>query len=137
MRTEETFPVELQSTTAARHFVTGVLDGAGASSRRDDAELLTSELVANAVLHARTAFRVAVDVDDRRLRVEVHDASSGTPVRRRPDARATGGRGVLIVDAVADRWGVDPDVDGKVVWFELDASPTAEPPGAGPAGDVG
>ena len=123
MRAEETFPVELHSTTAARHFVTGVLERAGADGRLDDAELLTSELVANAVLHARTAFRVSVDLDGDRLRVEVHDASDDAPVRRDPGPRATGGRGVLIVDALADRWGVEPDGDGKAVWFELDGVP--------------
>lgn len=121
MQAEQTFPVELQSATAARRFVTSTLTAAGATARMDDAELCTSELVANAVLHARTAFRVAVDVRDELLRVEVHDTSTEPPELHRPAPDAAGGRGVLIVDAVADRWGVDPGAGGKAVWFELDA----------------
>jgi serine phosphatase RsbU (regulator of sigma subunit) len=57
--------------------------------------------------------------------VEVEDGASGDLVPQEPDPHATSGRGLLIIDAVADRWGVERVEDGKVVWFELDR-PQAE-----------
>ena len=88
----------------------------------DTAELLSSELVTNALLHtAKGAVFDAALGSDSRLRVEVQDGTSRLPGRRRdPEAEyATSGRGLLLVEALADSWGVQLLGDGKVTWFEL------------------
>jgi anti-sigma regulatory factor (Ser/Thr protein kinase) len=116
---------DVQNVPAARRFV---VDAIGTDDRmsRMDAALLTSELVANAVAHASTEVKVKVEVtgDPRRARVEVYDGDHGRPVPRPLSSHAESGRGLAIVDAVADDWGVTPLRDnGKVVWFELALSP--------------
>lgn len=86
----------------------------------DDAALLTTELAANAVRHATAGcFGVALSCHGDRVRVEVADGSVDPPVVLRPDPMATSGRGLMLVDALADRWGFERRRDGKVVWFEL------------------
>lgn len=85
-----------------------------------DAVLLASELATNAVVHARSAFEVAVSTDDGHLRVEVSDADPGVPQVQWVPAGATSGRGLLIVETLASAWGVTPlEGGGKTVWFEL------------------
>ena len=82
-------------------------------------ELLTSELVTNAVRHAATEIMLRVEVDAKTVRVEVTDTGKAMPtVTETPDV---GGYGLRIVDQLAARWGVDPvPNDGKTVWFEVD-----------------
>lgn len=93
------------------------IDGGAA----DDAELLVSELVTNAVLHARSAMRVTVDRRDGALRVSVSDRSPVPPRLRDYGPDAVTGRGMLLVDRLARSWGVERHQDeGKQVWFELD-----------------
>lgn len=91
-----------------------------------DAELVTSELATNAILHAGTPFTVAVSSrSDGAVRVAVSDGSRGLPVVRPPTAAAAGGRGLQIVDSLCRRWGVLPagvpggPAVGKTVWCEL------------------
>lgn len=84
-----------------------------------DAELLVSELVTNAVLHARSAAQVDVGLDAGVLRVQVCDANTSPPRLRNYGAEAVTGRGLHLVDRIADRWGVETRPDGKCVWFEL------------------
>lgn len=88
------------------------------------ADLLVSEVVANAVLHARSAAVLSLHAQGPMLRVEVADAVRGG-LCRRDVADENGGFGLRIVDALAERWGVDECDGGKVVWFELcvDAPP--------------
>lgn len=86
----------------------------------DDAALLTTELAANAVRHATVdRFYLTLHCDADRVRVEVADGSLEPPVVLRPDPMATSGRGLQLVDALADRWGFERREHGKVVWFEL------------------
>jgi anti-sigma regulatory factor (Ser/Thr protein kinase) len=85
-----------------------------------DAVLLVSELATNAVAHARSTFEVVVAVDDHHLRVEVCDADPGVPQVQWVPAGAISGRGILIVETLAESWGVTPQQGGgKAVWFEL------------------
>jgi anti-sigma regulatory factor (Ser/Thr protein kinase) len=88
-------------------------------SALDAIELLTSELVTNAVIHAGSEPHLVLVLHPDRVRVEVHDTDPKLPARRTPDEARPGGRGLLLLDQVASDWGVDPLDDGKVVWFEV------------------
>jgi anti-sigma regulatory factor (Ser/Thr protein kinase) len=102
----------------ARAFVVGTLGAWHLESFRDRAVLLTSELATNAVVHARTPFRLSVHFDGE-LTVEVTDGSREQP--RVEDAPVDGdrGRGLLLVSEIAARWGSRQEGEGKTVWFTL------------------
>jgi len=86
----------------------------------DVVALLTSELTANAVELGAGEVTVTVRCVDRRLRVEVRDFGYGRPEVLHPDAvDLGGGRGLMIVEQLADDWGVDEFLPGKIVWFEM------------------
>lgn len=86
----------------------------------DVVELLVSELLTNALLHADTDLDLRTSLERGHIRVEVADGSPGRPILRHPPADATSGRGLEIVDALASRWGVDERPGGgKSVWFEV------------------
>jgi len=89
----------------------------------DDAVLLSSEVVTNAVIHGPTPgmITVAVEWDSASLAVAVGDESATVPVPRASDAVTEGGRGLHLLDALASSWGVRPAgaAPGKVVWFRL------------------
>jgi anti-sigma regulatory factor (Ser/Thr protein kinase) len=108
----------------ARQFVASLLAEVDLPSER--AELITSELATNAVVHGRTEFRLEVDCDIDSVRISVFDAGGGWPCRRPPAGDNESGRGLRIVDHVAERWGVTWNDPGKVVWAELSvAAPLA------------
>jgi anti-sigma regulatory factor (Ser/Thr protein kinase) len=88
----------------------------------DQLVLIGSELVTNAVLHARTELTLALELRDGRVRISVTDRSQAAATLRhyRPDALT--GRGLGVVAALSDRWGVSAATDGKVVWAELAAN---------------
>jgi anti-sigma regulatory factor (Ser/Thr protein kinase) len=89
--------------------------------RLDDARLLVSELVANAVRHVAQdgAIELRIDNDAERLRIEVLDPGPGfTPAPRRPEEAGDSGWGLHFVAQVADRWAADT-TGGARVWFEL------------------
>jgi anti-sigma regulatory factor (Ser/Thr protein kinase) len=104
----------------ARRFVEGVLVDAGLGGHAYTATLLTSELVANAVLHTNTPIEVVVRTAGDRARVEVHDGSRQLPVRKNYSTMSGTGRGLMLVERMAARWGAEPTDTGKVVWFELE-----------------
>ncbi|MEV7519234.1 SpoIIE family protein phosphatase [Streptomyces sp. NPDC091371] len=89
----------------------------------DSAVLMVSEMVTNVLMHTDgDALLVAEAVGElggRRLRVEVADASDELPHKRHPGEMASSGRGVLLMEMLADTWGVDPQGEGKSIWFEL------------------
>jgi anti-sigma regulatory factor (Ser/Thr protein kinase) len=87
----------------------------------DTACLLTSELVANAVVHAGSPVGLVVDLDEARLAVEVIDSSSAAPAPVAAEPLSVSGRGLAMVADLADAWGVTPIVPGKAVWFSLTA----------------
>ena len=89
------------------------------AARLDDGELAVSELVTNAVLHGREPIAVRIVVTRERLRVEVHDGSPISPSFSMLDPTAVTGRGLMLISAASDRWGVEPEPHGKQVWFEL------------------
>lgn len=95
------------------------LTGWGCENAAEIAQLLVSELVTNAVLHAQSGIEVVVRHGGRRLRVEVGDASRTPPVLRRHDEDAMTGRGLSLVDQLSEAWGVERNADGKRVWFEV------------------
>lgn len=116
---EREFPPEPPSAPAARKFVLSL----GWSNDEDlNIKLATvvSEIVTNAILHARTPFVVTVSPHPTAIRVEVTDGSSSFPARRTYDPTEPTGRGLAIVDAMSDRWGVAAAPAGKTVWFELE-----------------
>lgn len=84
-----------------------------------DAMLVIEELVANVVDHARTPFRLTLVRTVDALRIEVEDEDSGSPLLQPLDVRAARGRGLQLVDAVAQSWGCDTRGGGKRVWAEL------------------
>ena len=109
--TSQAFPADLASVAAARRFVRGALDGIP-DDRRDRLTLVVSELATNALLHAATSFEVGLHWDGH-VRMEVSD---GVPTM--DDIGS--GRGLLLVDRLCQRWGVEPCGDGKRVWCEFD-----------------
>lgn len=92
----------------------------------DAAVLLVSELVTNAVQHAgpdTSATVLRLEYSGRWLRIEVHDTSPDGPRPRTRDWLDESGFGLLLVDALAAKWGVQQTTQGKAVWAELDARP--------------
>jgi anti-sigma regulatory factor (Ser/Thr protein kinase) len=114
-----TFPPTPASAGQARRFVESVLAG-----RLDHlaygATMLVSELVANAVLHTGTPIEVVVCPDTDGVRIEVHDGSPQLPIRKHYSTMSGTGRGLLLVEQMANDWGSQRTADGKVVWFEMD-----------------
>jgi anti-sigma regulatory factor (Ser/Thr protein kinase) len=117
------FPSHASAVAAARAFVMGVVPHFAQASR-SRVELMVSELTTNAVKHARTEFNVTVVTSGDEVRVEVNDEDERAPVMREPAPTDTGGRGLVIVHALADEWGVDFHDGDKTVWFSLRDRPT-------------
>ncbi|GHB01306.1 hypothetical protein GCM10010305_50880 [Streptomyces termitum] len=114
-----------RSVAAARAFVRDTLQGWGHPELVDDAVVLTSELVTNAVVHAGTAAEVLVLRSEDSVRVEVADRYPEREIPVQGGTRPAGpdkenGRGLLLCAALADRWGVDYSPSRKHVWFHLD-----------------
>lgn len=119
MRVQRTFPPERASGHRAQEFVAQLLGG-----KRFDtiaARIVTSELVTNAVEHARTEATVTVWRADDHIRIEVSDADAGGALNlQRPPPESESGRGLLFVDELAREWGVELHHAGKTVWAVLD-----------------
>jgi len=109
------------SVGAARRFVRDVLMSRQvADGVVDMVELLTSEVVTNAIIHGRSGPQLAVEVRDSAVRVAVRDLSPKPPVRHVGPLDDVSGRGVVIVEELASAWGVEREGDGsKRVWFEV------------------
>jgi len=135
-----TLPPAPDSARQARRFVGDVLMAAGVDDdRRDTAVLLTSELVTNGIVHALTELQVTVEATSSWVRVEVVDGNPNLPQRRDYDEEAMTGRGLEMLELLADDLGVQPLADeGKRVWFRLGVAPTEREiePVAAPATSV-
>ena len=112
-------PPDPRSAGAARRFVTRALHELGEDRLSELAELLVSELVTNAVLHARTTITLEVCHTGPGVRVGVVDASPRGPRQREFSDQATTGRGLTLVESLSSSWGTEPTRNGKSVWFEL------------------
>ncbi|MEV0603962.1 SpoIIE family protein phosphatase [Streptomyces sp. NPDC050315] len=125
-RAAATFEPVGRSVATARAFVRDTLQGWGHGDIIDDAVVLTSELVTNAVVHAGTAADVLCLRTDTGVRIEVADRypEREVPVQSSGQALAhpdrEGGRGLLLCGALATRWGVEYTPSQKHVWFQLD-----------------
>lgn len=124
-----TLPPAPDSAGHARRFVSEVLGAAAADAFVDTATLLTSELVTNGIVHAHTDLRIVVEATATWVRIEVSDDNPHLPIRRDYDEAAVTGRGLEMVELLADDFGMEPiEGDGKRVWFRLGVTPgTREP----------
>jgi anti-sigma regulatory factor (Ser/Thr protein kinase) len=131
-------PVEAEAAAIAREVVARTLMHVSVPEDRiEDLRLLTSEIVTNAVRHARLAqedtIGVAVDVSERRVRVEVADDGPGFDPANLPEpsSERVGGWGLRLVRQLSDRWGVIRN-EPNLVWFEVsfwtEARSSTEPP---------
>ncbi|MDQ1699147.1 MAG: hypothetical protein QOG34_1010 [Frankiaceae bacterium] len=118
-----TLPPAPDSARQARRFVGDVLTAAGVDAdRRDTAVLLTSELVTNGIVHALTELQLIVEATSSWVRVEVIDGNPNLPQRRDFDDEAMTGRGLEMLELLADELGMQPLADeGKRVWFRIGA----------------
>jgi GAF domain-containing protein/anti-sigma regulatory factor (Ser/Thr protein kinase) len=103
----------------ARRFVSSVLTEWGLSGLADDAVLVASELVTNAVLHGVPPREIRLAPVEGGIRVEARDGSRVVPVRPLATADTMTGRGIALIEAIGARWGVEQVEDGKAVWCEL------------------
>ena len=85
----------------------------------DDAALIVTELVTNAVKHGKSDFRLQVSRTPGAFRIEVVDEGEGTPEPQPLDIEAEGGRWIMLVDAMSSSWGVESVPGGKLVWAEI------------------
>lgn len=108
-------PFELRSVGEARRWVASMLAGWSEDGVRA-ATLVASEMVANVMLHARTAAHLVADVHGDRLRVEVSDGDSRLPAVKHYADDAPTGRGLRLVGGLAEAWGVERRPGGKAVW---------------------
>ena len=111
-----TLPAEPSTPRLAR---TAVAEHYSGHLRCGDILVCVSEAVTNAVLHAGTPVRLVVRETARLLRIEVTDADPTLPVARDPDPATPTGRGLLLIDRLTLRWGIESRRDGKTVWFEM------------------
>ncbi|WP_420036239.1 ATP-binding protein [Streptomyces sp. cg28] len=128
---------ERQSVPAARDFTRAALTDWRKAARADDILLCVSELTTNALLHGVPPgrgflLRITHDEGADTVRVEVHDSGPGTPAVPTPERSATdeneNGRGLLLVEALADKWGVGERDPGKEVWCEFGSGTAQAPP---------
>jgi anti-sigma regulatory factor (Ser/Thr protein kinase) len=112
-------PPDLKSPRRARRFVVDTLRRWGRHDLVDDSALIVTELVTNAVIHARSDVTVAITVSGGAVRIAIRDSSPCMPVPRHATALATSGRGLGLVVAAASDWYTELMGDGKVVWVEL------------------
>jgi len=120
------FDPRIESVPEARRFIRDGVARAGGDA--DAAELMTSELAANAVMHADTPFEVCLRHEPESVRVEIMNHAPEM-IAELVVASDESGRGLTIVDRLARAWGVETGAESKTVWFEL---PTGE---NGRAGD--
>jgi anti-sigma regulatory factor (Ser/Thr protein kinase) len=114
--------MDLRAPARARQFVREAHCGAHNASVLDEAALLVSELVTNAIRHGAPPLTAEVECVGRQgMEVRVSDGSSEAPSMRLAPIDAESGRGTALVHLLSDAWGVEPTEQGKAVWFRLKA----------------
>ncbi|MEV7405715.1 SpoIIE family protein phosphatase [Streptomyces sp. NPDC091267] len=111
-----------EALSSARHMIRAAVRAWGAKDRADEVELAADELTTNALMHTDGGAIVTIRVltgPERRLRVDVEDRSSALPRRRDAGESGVSGRGLMLVDRLADAWGVESRGTGKCVWCEF------------------
>ncbi|MFJ7497060.1 SpoIIE family protein phosphatase [Streptomyces sp. NPDC097727] len=111
-----------EALSSARHMIRAAVRAWGARTRADEVELAADELITNALMHTDGGAIVTIRVltgPERRLRVDVEDRSSALPRRRDAGQAGVSGRGLMLVDRLADLWGVESRGSGKCVWCEF------------------
>lgn len=114
-------PRDLTASSVARRFTSRALAGAGECDT-EAILLMVSELVANAVEHSPDPLLLSILVGEGQVRVEVSDSSMDLPAPSPLDVEAEGGRGLLIIDALASNWGTSQFDRMKIVWFTMPLS---------------
>lgn len=115
---EQRLAADTASVRVARRVVTDLLTDID-EDVLEQLVLCTSEVVTNAIEHGAPPIDLRVDRANSHVRIQVSDASPLRPRPVDPSPTAIRGRGLLIVDRCASRWGVDEDGSGKTVWFEF------------------
>ncbi|WP_149823534.1 ATP-binding SpoIIE family protein phosphatase [Streptomyces tailanensis] len=114
---------EPERIAGARQQVRELLHDWTSDDQIHSAVLLVSEMLTNVLVHtdadALLVAEMAGEGGKRRMRIEVTDTSDDLPHKRHPGELASSGRGLVLMDMLADAWGVDPRGDGKSIWFEL------------------
>jgi anti-sigma regulatory factor (Ser/Thr protein kinase) len=126
-----TLPAAGRAAGVARQVTRETLTAWRVAHLEETAVLLISELVTNAVRHARTgplAMALHLEAAGAWLRIEVHDADPHEPRQRTPAGLDESGFGLLLIEALAGSWGVRQTATGKAVWAELDARQVANHP---------
>jgi len=126
---EFTIPAIIEAVPPARRRVVTLVRRLGipiSDELLDTVELLASEVIANAVLYSGDTCNVSVTRNLKCVRVEVTDTNPLLPTVSEAGPDDESGRGLLLVDTLADAWGAEPNSPGKTTWFELRAqsSPT-------------
>jgi anti-sigma regulatory factor (Ser/Thr protein kinase) len=118
-RAERELPVSREAPGLAREFLRNATCAEHHREVLEDAVLLVSELVTNSVLHGGPPVIVAVDCTGDALQVRVRDGSPYHPTPREAGQEDENGRGLALVAEMSHDWGVDPEPDGKHVWFVI------------------
>lgn len=115
-----TLPSDATAPRLAREFLAQACCGSHEAAVVEEAQLLVSELVTNAVRHGAPPIELQVRcAGGDRLQIRVRDSDHGQPEPREAEPDAEGGRGLMLVDLVSEDWGHEEDHDGKTVWFSL------------------
>ncbi len=112
-------PPEPESATRARRLAREQLESLCRPDALETVALLVTELVTNAILHARTPLHLEIEANEDHVRLCVQDSSDRQPERRTYASDAVTGRGLALVEHLASSWGVDVTPSGKVVWCEI------------------
>jgi anti-sigma regulatory factor (Ser/Thr protein kinase) len=129
--TSESFEAEAISIPRARHFVGRAIGDWSDDEQRSDVLLLVTELASNAVQHGRTPFDVTVELHPDGVTVAVSDGNPRMPQPCMVPDDAWSGKGLVLMDSLATRWGSERRTGGKVVWFTLSTAQAS----AGPNGE--
>lgn len=112
-------PPEPASATRARQLARERLSVACPPDVLETIALLVTELVTNAILHARTPLQLVIETHPHHVRLCVEDSSPEQPEIHRYEADAVTGRGLALVESLSSSWGVDATPAGKVVWCDI------------------